>query len=74
MCLGAIEATMAENPMPRIRSSSRISRKSYCFNDEAEKLMGESETASTTSSQDTERDSENLDECEEPIIAWEDYK
>ena len=36
--------------------------------------MGESETASTTSSLDTERQSENLDECEEPIISWEDYK
>merc|ERR1719481_674927 len=67
--------TYDRNPLPiRVRSSSRVSRKSDCFIDEAEKLMGESETASRASSLDTERDFKNDDESEDHVISLEDYK
>jgi len=67
--------TYDRNPLPiRVRSSSRVSRKSDCFIDEAEKLMGESDTASTVSSLDTEKDSKNDDESENNVLSLEDYK
>jgi len=67
--------TYDRNPLPiRVRSSSRVSRKSDCFIDEAEKLMGESDTASTASSLDTERDSKKDDESDGPVVSLEDYK
>eukprot|EP00092_Neocalanus_flemingeri_P027147 GFUD01029439.1.p1 GENE.GFUD01029439.1~~GFUD01029439.1.p1 ORF type:complete len:604 (+),score=97.35 GFUD01029439.1:123-1934(+) len=67
--------TYDRNPLPiRKRSHSRISRKSDCFIDEAEKLMGESETASSVSSLDYQRDSEELIESEDHVLSWEDYK
>ena len=67
--------TYARNPLPiRMRSSSRISRKSECFIEEAERLMGESETASSVGSLDTERDTVTSADSEERVISWEDYK
>ena len=67
--------TYDRNPLPiRVRSSARVSRKSDCFIDEAEKLMGESDTASTVSSLDTEKDSKNDDESENNVLSLEDYK